>query len=92
MEVLDAYDSCHLRLSGNSSHLAPWHAKLGFQRAPFVAGLTSLTGDGGVVAVVDLTVVKASYEQHFLEDTLLMLFTLGLSCCIHPVRGRRGRE
>lgn len=64
MEILDAYDKCHLRLSGNSTHLAPWHTKLGFQREPFVAGLTSLTADGGVVAVADLVVVKVSWDNH----------------------------
>lgn len=38
--------------------MAPWHAKLGFQRGPFIATLNSLTADGGNVAVMMLTVVK----------------------------------
>lgn len=44
--------------SGNSSHLAPWHAKLGFQPHPPVATLNSLTPDGGLVQLLDLTVIK----------------------------------
>ncbi|KAG1757223.1 hypothetical protein EDB19DRAFT_1656380 [Suillus lakei] len=36
-EVLEAYESNVLVLTGNSSHMAPWHAKLGFQRSPFIA-------------------------------------------------------
>jgi breast cancer 2 susceptibility protein len=62
LEVLEAYGSCHLLFAGNSSHLAPWHAKLGFQCEPFVAGLTSLTGDGGVVSVADVVIEKV--EQY----------------------------
>lgn len=58
MEVLDAYGSAHLVLSGNSTHLAPWHAKLGFQSAPFIATLRSLTSDGGVVPLADLIVTQ----------------------------------
>ncbi|THH18249.1 hypothetical protein EW146_g2694 [Bondarzewia mesenterica] len=65
-EVLDAYNSCHLILSGNSSHLAPWHAKLGFQPSPPVATLNSLTPDGGAVQLMDLTVVK-TYPIAFIE-------------------------
>lgn len=38
--------------------MAPWHAKLGFQRGPFVATLNSLTADGGSVAVMTLTIIK----------------------------------
>ncbi|KAF7436471.1 hypothetical protein PC9H_003304 [Pleurotus ostreatus] len=58
MEILEAYNSVQLVLSGNSSHLAPWHAKLGFQRGPFVSTLNSLTHDGGVVSVMDVVVIK----------------------------------
>ncbi|TFK56630.1 hypothetical protein OE88DRAFT_1730102 [Heliocybe sulcata] len=58
-EVLEAYDRCHLVLAGNSCHLAPWHAKLGFSSSPSFATLGSLTSDGGVVTIVELAVVKA---------------------------------
>ncbi|KAL0068623.1 hypothetical protein AAF712_004339 [Marasmius tenuissimus] len=58
VEVLEAYTSCKLILNGNSSHLAPWHAKLGFQSGPFIATLRSLTPDGGMVPVMDLVVTK----------------------------------
>ncbi|KZT30791.1 hypothetical protein NEOLEDRAFT_1159892 [Neolentinus lepideus HHB14362 ss-1] len=57
-EVLEAYDRCHLVLTGNSCHLVPWHAKLGFCNSPSFATLGRLTPDGGVVTIMDLTVVK----------------------------------
>lgn len=38
--------------------MAPWHAKLGFQKEPFIATLNSLTPDGGSVAVMAVEVVK----------------------------------
>ncbi|KAJ7610818.1 hypothetical protein FB45DRAFT_941706 [Roridomyces roridus] len=65
-EVLEAYNSTTLVLSGNSSHLVPWHAKLGFQGAPWVSTMNSLTADGGVVAAMDLVVLK-TYPVAFLE-------------------------
>jgi len=58
MEVLEAYNSTKLVISGNSSQLAPWHAKLGFQMGVSIATLNSLTPDGGVIAVMDLVVLK----------------------------------
>ncbi|KAF8560092.1 hypothetical protein OG21DRAFT_24217 [Imleria badia] len=70
-EILEAYNSNVLMLTGNSTHMAPWHAKLGFHRGPFVATLNSLTADGGNVAVMVLTVMKAypvAYIE-FVEDT-----------------------
>ncbi|KAG6837644.1 hypothetical protein H0H93_004920 [Arthromyces matolae] len=57
-EVLEAYNSMKLVISGNSSHLAPWHAKLGFSPRPFIATFRSLTSDGGMVAAMDIVVVK----------------------------------
>ncbi|GJN87357.1 hypothetical protein Rhopal_000306-T1 [Rhodotorula paludigena] len=45
-----------LIISGNSTSLAPWHAKLGFQRAPFVAGLNSLSSSGGLVPLLDIVI------------------------------------
>ncbi|KIM70275.1 hypothetical protein SCLCIDRAFT_101533 [Scleroderma citrinum Foug A] len=65
-EILEAYNSTVLVLSGNSSHMAPWHAKLGFQKEPFIATLNSLTPDGGSVAVMAVEVVK-TYGVAFLE-------------------------
>jgi breast cancer 2 susceptibility protein len=59
-EILEAYNSIKLVLSGNSSHLMPWHAKLGFRIGPCISTLHSLTGDGGVIACMDLVVIKAS--------------------------------
>ncbi|KAH9947131.1 hypothetical protein B0H21DRAFT_364507 [Amylocystis lapponica] len=65
-EVLDAYESMSLRICGNGSHMAPWHAKLGFVQQPFVATLDSLTSDGGVVPLIDVVVTKV-HPIAFLE-------------------------
>ncbi|THH03452.1 hypothetical protein EW145_g6247 [Phellinidium pouzarii] len=65
-EILEAYEACSLLLSGNGTHLAPWHAKLGFQPEPFIATLGSLTPDGGPVPLIDLVVEKV-YPIAFLE-------------------------
>ncbi|KAI0785380.1 hypothetical protein BC629DRAFT_1700031 [Irpex lacteus] len=65
-EILEAGDSLSLRVCGNSSHLAPWHAKLGFHRDPFVATLGSLTADGGVASVLDVVIEKV-YPVAYLE-------------------------
>ncbi|KAG2156582.1 uncharacterized protein EDB93DRAFT_1127388 [Suillus bovinus] len=70
-EVLEAYDSSVLVLTGNSSHMAPWHAKLGFQRSPFIATLNSLTADGGNVAVAAVEVIKIhpiAYIEFFEDE------------------------
>ena len=60
-EVLASYDSAVLKIHGNSSKLAPWHAKLGFQRTTYVCALRSLTPDGGIVAALDVVVDKVNY-------------------------------
>ncbi|KAJ7161264.1 hypothetical protein C8R43DRAFT_992095 [Mycena crocata] len=65
-EVLEAYNSTKLVLSGNSSHLVPWHAKLGFQISSWVSTMHSLTADGGLVSAMDLVVLK-TYPIAFLE-------------------------
>jgi breast cancer 2 susceptibility protein len=57
-DILEAYDAISLKLSGNSSHLAPWHTKLGFQRKASVSTLHSLTPDGGNAAVMNLVISK----------------------------------
>jgi breast cancer 2 susceptibility protein len=57
-EILEAYDSVKFGFSGNSTHLAPWHAKLGFRRCASVCTLSSLTSDGGNVAMMKLHIEK----------------------------------
>ncbi|KAF8527565.1 hypothetical protein BU17DRAFT_39718 [Hysterangium stoloniferum] len=66
MEILEAYDSVRLILSGNSTHLASWHTSLGFQSTPFVATLRSLTPDGGGVPLLDLIITNI-YPIAFIE-------------------------
>jgi len=58
-DILEAYDSVKLSLAGNSTHLAPWHAKLGFRRCASVCTLSSLTPDGGKIAMMKLRIEKA---------------------------------
>ncbi|KII94288.1 hypothetical protein PLICRDRAFT_99668, partial [Plicaturopsis crispa FD-325 SS-3] len=65
-EILEAYNSTKLVLSGNSCHLAKWHARLGFQMGPFIATMHSLSPAGGCVAVMDI-IVKTAYPVAFLE-------------------------
>ncbi|KJA28356.1 hypothetical protein HYPSUDRAFT_696943 [Hypholoma sublateritium FD-334 SS-4] len=65
-EILEAYNSTHLVLSGNSSHLMPWHTKLGFTEGPCISTLHSLTCDGGVVVALDFVIIKL-YPIAFLE-------------------------
>ena len=57
-EILEAYDNVRLGLSGNSTHLVPWHAKLGFGRCASICTLSSLTSDGGNIAMMKLRIEK----------------------------------
>ncbi|TFY61563.1 hypothetical protein EVJ58_g4449 [Rhodofomes roseus] len=57
-EPLEAYTQMNLQICGNSCHLAPWHAKLGFMHHPMVATLDRLTADGGLVTLLDVTVER----------------------------------
>ncbi|KAK7058475.1 hypothetical protein VNI00_002109 [Paramarasmius palmivorus] len=65
LEVLEAYNSVKLIINGNASHLAPWHAKLGFQQGPFIATLRSLSPDGGLVPVIDVVVTNVHPIAYF---------------------------
>ncbi|KZT73350.1 hypothetical protein DAEQUDRAFT_465445 [Daedalea quercina L-15889] len=65
-EPLDAYALMNLEICGNSCHLAPWHAKLGFMRHPMVATLDSLTADGGLVTLLDVMIEKV-YPIAYME-------------------------
>ncbi|PPQ69780.1 hypothetical protein CVT26_014168 [Gymnopilus dilepis] len=70
-EILEAYNSTKLIFSGNSSHLMPWHAKLGFTRGPCISTLHSLTPDGGVIAALDFVIVKLhpiAYVEFFVDE------------------------
>lgn len=57
-EVMDAFDKSRLVLSGNSTSLAKWDAKLGMQKVPFIATLSSLSVDGGIVTMMDVVIDK----------------------------------
>jgi breast cancer 2 susceptibility protein len=56
--ILDAYDSTSLTLTGNNTHLAPWHDRLGYRKHPFIASLRSLSPDGGLVPMIYINIVK----------------------------------
>lgn len=53
-------------LSGNSCHLARWDTKLGVQEFPFIAALSSLTVDGGIIALMDV-VLERVYPLAFMK-------------------------
>ena len=63
-EVLKSFDSSFLVITGNGTHLAPWDAKLGFQRLPFIATLNSLTPDGGLVVMASVEVQNVFPMQY----------------------------
>lgn len=60
-EILEAYENVKLGLSGNATHLAPWHAKLGFRRCADICTLGSLTWDGGSIAMMKLRIEKVRF-------------------------------
>jgi breast cancer 2 susceptibility protein len=47
-----------LNIAGNSTKLARWDARLGRQDEPFVAGLSSLSVDGGIISLMDVVIDK----------------------------------
>lgn len=57
-EILEGSESVALKISGNSSSLAPWYAKLGAQKERYISTLHSLTSDGGVISCLDVEIVK----------------------------------
>ncbi|KAH9170557.1 hypothetical protein EDB89DRAFT_1977284 [Lactarius sanguifluus] len=65
-EVLEAYDRVELIITGNGTHLAPWHTKLGFQPYPAIATLNSISSDGGMIPCLELIVTKV-YPIAFIE-------------------------
>ncbi|BGP30706.1 hypothetical protein JCM10296v2_002463 [Rhodotorula toruloides] len=58
-DVLQALGRSTLIITGNSTFLAPWHAKLGFRPEPFVASLASISSVGGLVPLLDIYVDRA---------------------------------
>ena len=69
-EVLKAYNSSSLILTGNSTTLARWDARLGVHppgpSSMVIATLQSLTPDGGRVMLLDATVMRV-YAIGFME-------------------------
>ncbi len=63
--MLEAYDRVELNIMGNGTHLAPWHAKLGFQPRPAIATLHALSPDGGIVPCLELVVTKECIYSYF---------------------------
>ncbi|CDZ97877.1 rad51-associated protein brh2 [Phaffia rhodozyma] len=53
-----SFSSTYLTLTGNTTSLARWDAKLGFQPRPFIACLTSLSPDGGLIPTMDIVILK----------------------------------
>lgn len=57
-DVLSAFDKSVLTLTGNSTSLASWDARLGFHRESMVATLRSLTADGGAIPCMDIIITR----------------------------------
>jgi breast cancer 2 susceptibility protein len=57
-----------LIISGNSTSLVPWHARLGFHdpRHRFINSLDRLTSQGGVVSLIDVGIERA-YPCGFID-------------------------
>ncbi|KAH8921269.1 hypothetical protein BT69DRAFT_349329 [Atractiella rhizophila] len=58
IDVLDAYDMSSLEISGNSSTLAKWDARLGRKAATPILTLRSLTQDGGFIPILDVQIFR----------------------------------
>lgn len=74
IDILDSYGRAHLSLSGNSTHLAPWHAKLGFQLTRCIATLHSLSPDGGRVPVMDIVITNVTIFPMFSQRMFLFIY------------------
>uniref|UniRef100_A0A4X2LXK1 Tower domain-containing protein n=1 Tax=Vombatus ursinus TaxID=29139 RepID=A0A4X2LXK1_VOMUR len=72
---LEAPASLMLKLSANSTRPACWYAKLGFfsDPRPFPLPLSSLFGEGGNVACVDV-VIQRVYPTQWMEKTVSGLY------------------
>lgn len=64
LDILEAYDSVKLGLNSNSSHMMPWHTRLGFMAGPCISTLYHLSPEGGVVAAMDFVVLKVSSSNY----------------------------
>lgn len=58
VDPLESLDKTLLNIAGNSTSLARWDARLGRQNEPFVAGLSSLSVDGGAISLMDVVIDK----------------------------------
>ncbi|TIA86186.1 hypothetical protein E3P99_03756 [Wallemia hederae] len=75
-DVLDAVGTSNLSISGNSSSLARWDEKLGFQPplTGFISSLRSLSPDGGIISLLDVVITSVfplaymDVEQNFGEN------------------------
>ena len=67
--MLDALYTSDLMVSANSTALARWDAKLGFQKHVFVSSLARLLPDGGLIGKIDV-IVERVYPVGYMEGTL----------------------
>lgn len=66
--MLESFDSSSLIISGNGTHLAPWHSKLGFKQRPSIPTLNSLSNEGGIIPFLFLTLYN-KLPLEYLETT-----------------------
>jgi len=91
-EVLEAYDKVELNITGNGTHLAPWHTKLGFQPHPAIATLHTLSSDGGVVPCLQLVTTKVGIDPCFHVGLVLTLCRRTPSPSLSSVRMQMERS
>lgn len=66
MEALEGFDIVTLHLHANGTQLAPWYAKLGFRRLPWVSSLRSLSPLGGKVGYLRIRITQV-FDLGFLD-------------------------
>ncbi|KAH8994286.1 hypothetical protein EDB92DRAFT_1795793, partial [Lactarius akahatsu] len=66
-EVLEAYNQVELTITGDGTHLAPWHTKLGFQPYPAIATLNSISPNGGMIPCLKSRSAIPWYPIAFIE-------------------------
>ncbi|CAI2183920.1 17602_t:CDS:10, partial [Funneliformis geosporum] len=72
--ALEVSNSIRLKLSANSTKLAHWDAKLGFNRVCPYATLRSLCPDGGYIFAIDILVLRKypiTFRETMIDGTII---------------------
>ncbi|PJF18267.1 Angio-associated migratory cell, partial [Paramicrosporidium saccamoebae] len=67
-DILDAQDKVRLKIFGNSTRPARWHAKLGRHRSvSFIVSLSSVDADGGLISCLQVAVIRRYPALYMVE-------------------------